>query len=118
SDMQGFNVNFGFKFGPFKLGIGGGLTSGSDTGHMMPFDLNGDGLPDFLDDSTGININSLSVTGLNPTRFNVFTSDNLFAPLSHTNRSGWNFEGDLGASFKTGVGVSLAAGYARTSTED
>ena len=125
ADLSGINANVGMQVGPFSFHVGGGLTGGSDTGHMRMIDMNGDGLPDFVDDTNGINLNTLILTPTNTNRFNILTSDNVFVPLTHTNRSGWNLEGDLGASFKSqvgsigpGGGATLALGYARTSTEE
>ena len=123
-DMDGLNVSAGIRlpFGIFHARVGGGVTGGSDSGHMSPFDMNGDGLPDFIDDTTGINLNSLIVTGVNPTRFGLLSSEEVSAPLSHTNRSGWNLEGEVGTGFNSnlgfGVGVSVDGQYARTSAED
>jgi RHS repeat-associated protein len=119
SNMSGLNANVGISLGAFSAHIGGGATSGDETGHLLPVDLNGDGLPDFVNDVGGVNFNSLNAA-IPEARFTTVSSD-LPGYLTHTNRNGWNFEGDLGLNFSSSAGlagIGFAPGYSRTSIED
>ena len=118
-EMKGLNASIGIDLGFFGFHISGGVAGGSDNRHMVPLDFNGDGLPDFVDDGAGINLNALPVTNVNPQRFSTLSSSavSFFPPSGHTNRSGWNFGGGITVGNQVG-GLGVDADYARTSAED
>jgi RHS repeat-associated protein len=117
-DMSGLGASFGFGIGPLHITAGGGVMGGSDTTRMREVDLNGDGLPDYLDEAQGANVAAaLPPASPPPDHFQCSASVPLGLGtgfLGHTSRSGWNFDGSLGVAGIVGAG----AGYSQTTAED
>jgi RHS repeat-associated protein len=117
-------------FGLFKVGGGAGRSSGSDTLRQTLFDLDGDGLPDLLNDAGESARNRLIPSAADPASF--FSGVDLDAArsgtfarralpgvdrgsLGQTSRRGSSVEGNLSV---LGGLVGASAGFSRTTTED
>ncbi|WP_242515706.1 SpvB/TcaC N-terminal domain-containing protein [Sorangium cellulosum] len=108
----GGSASVGLGIGPFSISVGGGGFSGDELVRGSVFDLNGDGMPDFLYDggnaglsflraAPGNHLATASVPGL------------LQDALGLTDRSGWSVHAGLNVAVLSG-----SVSYTRSSTED
>ncbi|WP_437523831.1 SpvB/TcaC N-terminal domain-containing protein [Sorangium sp. So ce726] len=108
----GGSASVGLGIGMFSISVGGGGFFGDETVRKSVFDLNGDGMPDFLEDSGDVGLNLLRaapgshLTGA--TALGLFDRD-----LGLTDRSGWSVYAGLNVAALSG-----SVGYTRSSAED
>ncbi|MEY4544627.1 MAG: hypothetical protein RL685_822, partial [Pseudomonadota bacterium] len=129
SSGQGASLSVSL-FGLFSVGGSAGRSSGSDTVRQTLFDLNGDGLPDLLNDGGQLAQNVLiapavasssffSGIDLDSARSGAFTRRELSSlgrgSLGQTRKRGSSVEGNL--SVLDGL-VGASAGYSRITAED
>jgi RHS repeat-associated protein len=90
----GASASVGVGFPAFSVSANAGGNGGTNDTHRTDFDVNGDGLPDFLDDSGNVNFNflnpALSVPGPAAGHLQYTNVGGLPSDFSHTSTVGWN----------------------------
>jgi RHS repeat-associated protein len=114
----GAGGSVGIGFPGLSASVNAGGNSGSNDTHLSLFDVNGDSLPDVLDDSGHASFNFLNPTLSVPSpTAGALQYANVGGlpqnPLNHTSTSGWN----VGVTGSAGI-LTAGVGYTRSSNDD
>ncbi len=118
--MAGGSGTLGIGLPFISATVSAGGNGGSESTHLALFDLNGDGLPDAVDDSGHSSLNFLRPSLSLPPPLSTVDGQLQFLPVNnltsngHSNKSGWSVNGGINFAGIAG----LSGGYSQTSVDD